>query len=70
MKLHKNFNQHCFQMYDKYSKTIIKVLKQNKVYIVKYIAKSLNKFVLIFVVHISHSKIVFSVTVSDTSSHT
>ncbi len=38
-------------MYNKYSKTIIKVLEQDRVYIIKYIAKSLNKFVLISVVH-------------------
>jgi len=69
MRLHRNFNQHCFQMYDKYNKTIIKVSKQNKVYIIKYIAKSLNKFVLIFAVHTSHSEIVFSVIALDTSLH-
>ncbi len=54
-------------MYDKYSKTIIEVLKQDKVYIIKYIAKSLNKFTLIFTIYISHSETVFSVTASDIS---
>ncbi len=38
-------------MCDKYDKTIIKVSEWDEVYIVKYIAKSLNKFVLISVVH-------------------
>jgi len=69
IKLHKSFNQHCLQMCDKHDKIIIKVSKQDEVYIVKYIAKSFNEFALIFAVHTSHLKIVFSVTVSDTSSH-
>jgi len=56
-------------MCDKYSKTIIKTLKENKVYIVKYIAKSFSEFVLIFAVHTSHSKIVFSITVLNVSSY-
>ncbi len=56
-------------MYNKYSKTIIEVLKQNEVYIIKYIAKSLNKFVLIFIVYISHSEIIFSVIALDASSY-
>ncbi len=54
-------------MCDKYSKTIIEVLKWDKVYIVKYIAKSLNEFILIFTVYISHSKTVFSAAASDIS---
>ncbi len=54
-------------MYDKHSKTIIKILKWDKVYIVKYIAKSLNEFVLIFIVYTSHLKIIFSAAASDTS---
>jgi len=56
-------------MYNKYSKTIIEVLKQNEVYIIKYIAKSLNEFVLIFIVYISHSEIIFSVIALDASSY-
>jgi len=56
-------------MCDKYSKTIIKVSEQDEVYIVKYIAKSFNEFVLISAVHTSHSEIVFFVIVSETSSH-
>jgi len=56
-------------MCDKHNKTIIKVSEQDKVYIVKYIAKSLNEFVLIFTVYTLHSKIIFSVTVSDVSLH-
>jgi len=56
-------------MYNKYDKTIIKTLKQNRVYIVKYIAKSFNEFVLIFTMYTLHSKIVFSVSASDISSY-
>jgi len=56
-------------MCDKYSKTIIKISEQNEVYIVKYIAKSFNEFVLIFAVYTSHLKIVFSVTASNMSSY-
>ncbi len=49
-------------MYDKHSKTIIKVLKWDKVYIIKYITKSLNEFALISVMYTSHSEIIFSIT--------
>ncbi len=56
-------------MYNKHSKTIIKALKQDEVYIVKHIAKSLNEFILIFIVYISHSEIIFSVIASDASLH-
>jgi len=69
MKLYRSFDQHCFQMCDKYNKTIIKTSEQNKVYIIKYIAKSFNEFVLIFAMHTLHSKIVFSVTALNTSLH-
>jgi len=54
-------------MYNKYSKTIIEALEQNKVYIVKYIVKSLNEFALISAVYTSHSETVFSVIASDVS---
>ena len=56
-------------MYNKCSKTIIKALEQNKVYIIKYIVKSLNKFALISAIYISHLKTVFSVTALDTNLH-
>ena len=56
-------------MYNKHSKTIIEVLKQDEVYIIKYIAKSLNEFVLISAVYTLHSEIAFPVTASDTSLH-
>jgi hypothetical protein len=56
-------------MYDKYSKTIIEALEQDKVYIIKYIAKSLNEFILISAVHTLHSETVFSATALDASSH-
>ena len=54
-------------MCDKHSKIIIEMLKQDKVYIIKYIAKSLNEFILISVVHTLHSETVFSATALDTS---
>jgi len=54
-------------MYDKHSKTIIEVLEWNKVYIVKYIAKSFNEFILIFAVYTLHLKIIFSMIASDIS---
>ncbi len=69
MKLHKSFNQYCFQMCDKHSKTIIEVLEWDKVYIIKYIAKSLNEFALISAIHTSHSEIIFSVTALNVSLH-
>ncbi len=56
-------------MYDKHSKTIIKVLEQNKVYIVKYIVKNLNEFVLISIIYILHSEIIFSTIALDVSSY-
>ncbi len=67
MKLHRSFNQHCLQICDKYNKTIIEVSEQDEVYIVKYIAKSLNEFALISAVHTSHSEAAFSAAASDTS---
>ncbi len=54
-------------MYDKYSKTIIEALEWDKVYIIKYIAKSLNKFALISAVYTSYSEIIFSAVASDAS---
>ncbi len=69
MKLYRSFNQHCLQICDKYNKTIIKALKWDKVYIIKYITKSLNEFALISAVHTSHSEIIFSITASDASLH-
>jgi len=54
-------------MYNKHSKTIIEASEQDRVYIIKYIIKSLNEFALIFTVHTSHLKIIFLVTASDTN---
>ncbi len=54
-------------MYNKYSKTIIEVSEWDKVYIVKYIVKSLSKFVLIFAIYILHLKTTFSAAASDAS---
>ena len=56
-------------MCDKHSKTIIKASEWDRVYIVKYIAKNLNEFVLIFTVHTSHSEIAFLTAASDVSSY-
>jgi len=54
-------------MYNKHSKTIIKVLKQDRVYIVKYIVKSLNEFALISIIYTLYSKIIFSAAALDAS---
>jgi len=54
-------------MYNKHNKTIIEALKQDKVYIIKYIIKSFNEFVLISTIYISYSEIVFSAIASDAS---
>ena len=54
-------------MCDKHNKTIIEVLKWDEVYIVKYIAKSLNEFALISIVYTLHLEIIFSAAASDTS---
>ena len=56
-------------MYNKYSKTIIEVSEQDRVYIVKYIVKSFNKFVLISAMHTLHSETAFSAATSDISLH-
>jgi len=47
-------------MYNKHNKTIIEALKQDEVYIIKYIAKSFNKFTLISIMYTLHSETVFS----------
>ncbi len=54
-------------MCNNYSKTIIEILEWDKVYIVKYIAKSLNEFALISTVYTSYSETVFSVIALDVS---
>ncbi len=56
-------------MYNKHSKTIIEALKQDEVYIIKHIAKSLNKFALISTIYISHSEIIFSVITLNVNLH-
>ncbi len=56
-------------MCDKHGKTIIEAPEQGKVYIIKYIAKSLNEFALISAVYTSHSEAAFSATALDTSLH-
>ncbi len=56
-------------MYDKHSKTIIEISEQDRVYIVKYIAKSLNEFALISAVYTSHSETAFLTAASDASLH-
>ncbi len=54
-------------MCNKYSKTIIEALKQDRIYIIKYIAKNFNKFALISAVYTLHSEIIFSIIASDAS---
>ncbi len=54
-------------MYNKHNKTIIEASEQDKVYIVKYIVKSLNEFALISTVYTSHSEIIFSAAALDVS---
>ncbi len=54
-------------MYNKHNKTIIEASEWDKVYIIKYIAKSLNKFVLISVMYTLHLEIIFSAIASDVS---
>ncbi len=54
-------------MYNKHSKTIIEALEWDEVYIIKYIAKSLNEFALIFTVYKLHSEIIFSIIALNTS---
>ena len=49
-------------MYNKHNKTIIESLEQDKVYIIKYIAKSFNEFVLISTIYTLHSETAFSIT--------
>jgi len=56
-------------MYDKHSKTIIEASEWGEVYIVKYIAKSLNEFILISAVHTSYSETAFLITALDASLH-
>jgi len=56
-------------MCNKHSKTIIEASEQDRVYIVKYIVKSLNEFILISAMHMSHSEAAFSVTALDVSLH-
>ncbi len=56
-------------MCDKHSKIIIKVSEWDEVYIVKYIAKSLNEFALISAVHMSHSETAFFTAALDASLH-
>jgi len=54
-------------MYNKHNKTIIEASEQDKVYIVKYIVKSLNEFALISTVYTLHSEIIFSAAALDVS---
>ena len=56
-------------MYDKHSKTIIEALKWGEVYIIKYIAKSFNKFTLISAIYTLHSETAFSAAALDASLH-
>lgn len=53
IKLQENFNHHNLYMCNKHNRIIIETFRQSDIYIVKYVAKSLNKFVLIYVIHVS-----------------
>ncbi len=54
-------------MYNKHSKTIIEASEWDRIYIIKYIAKSFNEFALISTVHTSHLEIIFSAVASNVS---
>ena len=54
-------------MCNKCNKTIIEASEQDEIYIVKYIAKSLSKFTLIFTVYTSYLKTIFSAAALDAS---
>ncbi len=47
-------------MCNKHNKIIIEALKWDRIYIIKYIVKSLNEFILISIMYTSHSEIIFS----------
>ena len=51
MKLHESFDQHSLYMQNKHDRIMIEVFEQDGVYIVKHIAKNLNEFVLLSVMH-------------------
>ncbi len=56
-------------MCNKHDKTIIEISEWDEIYIVKYIVKSLNEFVLISAVYTLHSETAFLTATSDTSLH-
>ena len=63
MKLHENFDQYSLYMQNKHDRIMIEAFEQDEVYIVKHIAKSLNEFALLSVMHTSFNlKITFSAT--------
>jgi len=51
-KLLKYFNYKNLYMQNKSKKLMLKAFKKEKVYIVKYILNDLNKFTLLFAMHI------------------
>jgi len=53
MRLCESFDQHCLQMCDKCSKTIIEASERGEVYIVKHTAKGFSEFALMSAVHTS-----------------
>ena len=63
MKLYESFDQHNLYMWNKHDRIIIEAFKQNRIYIVKHIAKSLNEFALLSVMYtLFNLKIVLSAT--------
>jgi len=54
-------------MYNKCNKIIIKASEQDEIYIIKYIIKNFNKFILIFTIYTLHSETVFSAIVLNVS---
>jgi len=54
-------------MYNKCNKIIIKASEQDEIYIIKYIIKNFNKFILIFTIYTLHLETVFSAVVLNVS---
>ena len=68
MRLYESFDQHNLYIQNKHNRIMIKVSEQNEVYIVKHIAKNLNKFVLLSVMHtLFNLKIILSATKLNTN---
>ena len=53
MRLHESFNQYSLYIQNKHNKIMIKASEQDDIYIIKYIAKNLNEFVLLSIIYAS-----------------